>query len=76
MSKLTKEDIEFLKNKFKEMDTNGNGTISVEEFSEALKKENLSIPHEEIVAHVKEADTDNSGEIDFNEFVAKIEKNL
>ena len=69
------EQIAELKNLFQSLDKDGSGAISKSEFAAALKDAGLDISDEEVMAKIAEADKDKSGEIDFNEFVAQIEKN-
>jgi len=78
MSKFSQEDLEVLKKVFDDIDSKGNknGKVSADELIAALQEANVSFDKEEVAKRAKEADTDGSGEIDFNEFVAFVEKNL
>ena len=61
------EDIKELKDLFKALDVNGDGSLSINELQEGLKgKEN----GETILNLLKSADTDGSGEINYTEFIA------
>ena len=63
------DDIKELKEIFLAIDKNGDGTLSFFEIEEGLKK--LEIPEwEAILQNLKEADTDQSGTIDYTEFIA------
>ena len=76
MSSFNEDQVKALKELFTTLDKDGSGAISVTEFETALKDAGIDIPKEEVLAKVKEADKDNSGEIDFKEFMAQIEKNM
>jgi len=61
------EDIKQLTETFKALDKNGDGTITFDEMKAGLgHKENA----ESLLALLKGADTDNSGSIDYTEFLA------
>lgn len=61
------EDIRELKELFKSLDKNGDGSLTMEELSLGLKgKEN----GDALLHIMKSADTDNSGEINYTEFIA------
>lgn len=61
------DDIRDLKNLFLSLDKNGDGSLNLEELRQALKgKEN----GETLMALLMAADTDNSGEINYTEFIA------
>lgn len=61
------QDIVDLKNMFMELDKNGDGSITFEELQSGLgKKENAA----ELLEVLKGADTDNSGTINYTEFLA------
>lgn len=60
-------DIEELKNTFQALDKNGDGHVTFEELKAGLgHKEN----GETLLGLLKGADTDNSGSIDYTEFLA------
>ena len=61
------DDIKNLKETFKALDKDGNGTIKIEELQTGLgHKENS----ETLLELLKGADTDGSGSIDYTEFIA------
>lgn len=73
---FSQEDLDQLKAVFDAVDVNGNGSISIDELEKALETAEVSFDRNEVKAKVREADKDKSGEIDFKEFVAYIQKNL
>lgn len=61
------DDIKELKDIFRALDKNGDGTITLEELKAGLgHKENA----ETLISLLEGADTDNSGSIDYTEFLA------
>ena len=61
------DDIKALKETFKALDKDGNGTITIEELTTGLgHKEDA----ETLIELLKGADTDGSGSIDYTEFIA------
>jgi Ca2+-binding EF-hand superfamily protein len=63
-----------LKQTFDSFDKDGSGEISIDEITELLVSLGVSASTETIMACVKEADTDNSGEISFEEFYSAMRK--
>jgi len=67
---------------FRVFDLDGNGKITVAEFSQIMQNDgaaaefpkDLAVNREQLTQMFKEADADGDGEIDFNEFVAMMEK--
>ncbi|KOO21122.1 troponin c [Chrysochromulina tobinii] len=57
---------------FDKFDANSSGTVSTTELAEMCKAIGMNLTPEELQAIVNDADPDNSGEIDFNEFVATL----
>jgi Ca2+-binding EF-hand superfamily protein len=58
-----------LSRKFKIMDDNGDGSLSREEFSKAMKECDINLTQAEFDALFKYFDKDNSRDIDFEEFL-------
>ncbi|KDP43357.1 hypothetical protein JCGZ_25462 [Jatropha curcas] len=68
--RLSEEEIGGLKELFKMIDTDGNGTITFEELKVGLKRVGSDLMESEIKALMDAADIDNSGTIDYGEFLA------
>ncbi len=56
---------------FKEMDSDGNGVISQQEFRNALRKLNLGVTSREIDKVMARIDSNADGKIDWKEFISK-----
>ncbi|KAL8204860.1 hypothetical protein R6Q57_010483 [Mikania cordata] len=67
---LSEEEIAGLKNMFKMIDADGSGQITLEELKKGLEKVGANIIDSEIERLMEAADIDNSGTIDYGEFVA------
>ena len=57
---------------FDKFDANSSGTVSTTELAEMCKAIGMNLTPEELQAIVNDADPDDSGEIDFDEFVATL----
>ncbi|XP_021339259.1 calmodulin-A-like [Mizuhopecten yessoensis] len=68
-AEISKEKMDELKKTFKHFDRDGDNTISVDELTTAMRLMNMNPTEEEVKAIIKETDTDESGKIDFEEFV-------
>jgi calcium-dependent protein kinase len=68
-TQMSESKISDLKNVFLHMDENSDGTLSVEEVKEGLKRAGFPNP-EQLDGILKTLDTDNSGVIDYSEFMA------
>jgi calcium-dependent protein kinase len=66
-TQLTEQEMEPIKKLFVALDKNGDGKLSMEEIETGLKSKGSS---KELVELVKSMDTDNSGFVDYNEFLA------
>lgn len=66
---LPDDDIESLQNTFKALDTNGDGTLSLEEIKDAMVQSGLKVPKalEDLLQAV---DCNGSGGLDYTEFLA------
>ena len=62
-------EIRHLKEIFVAIDKNGDGSLSFEEIEAGLKQIKID-NYEDILASLKQADTDRSGTIDYTEFIA------
>lgn len=69
MGELPAENMTELRHVFAIFDKNGDGYISKSEMKSAMKKINENFNDEEIDDIIKEADLDDDGEVNFNEFV-------
>jgi len=68
--RLTPEELkELLASMFKEADGDGSGKLSLSEFQEVLKMADLGLPAKEAKKVFLSADLDDSGEIEWQEFV-------
>jgi len=66
---LKDEDLEELKRTFEELDADGNGTLSPAEIRQGMEKHSVAIPPD-LDDLMRSCDSDNSGGIDYTEFVA------
>jgi len=68
-------EVEELKNIFKKIDVNSDGTLDVEEVTRSLREIGFPDPETQAEQIFKITDLDNSGGLDLNEFIsATIEK--
>eukprot|EP00474_Spongospora_subterranea_P000513 CRZ00971.1 hypothetical protein [Spongospora subterranea] len=65
-------DLQQFQNEFSSFDTNGDGTIDVRELEEILRNLNEFKDSAQLKTLIAEVDTDRSGSIEFNEFLAVI----
>nr|GMD20529.1 calcium-dependent protein kinase 34-like [Ipomoea batatas] len=66
---LSEEEIMGLKEMFKSMDTDGNGTITLEELKQGLAKQGTKLSEYEVKQLMEAADADGNGLIDYEEFI-------
>jgi len=62
-----------LKATFEELDSDGSGSIAAAELSDALKKLGYRVPEKQCLELLKKVDTNNDGQVSFDEFVAFFE---
>ncbi|KAL9261584.1 Calcium-dependent protein kinase 20-like protein [Drosera capensis] len=67
---LSEEEIAGLKQMFKMIDTDNSGQITLEELKSGLEKVGANLKESEITHLMQAADIDNSGTIDYGEFIA------
>ncbi|KAK4371731.1 hypothetical protein RND71_007115 [Anisodus tanguticus] len=67
---LSAEEIAGLKEMFKMIDTDNSGSITLEELKKGLEKVGANLKDSEITSLMQAADIDNSGTIDYGEFIA------
>ncbi|KAL5209999.1 hypothetical protein ABZP36_005622 [Zizania latifolia] len=67
---LSEEEIAGLKEMFKMIDTDNSGHITLEELKTGLQRAGANLMDSEIDALMEAADIDNSGTIDYGEFIA------
>ncbi|KAE8682484.1 Calcium-dependent protein kinase 17 [Hibiscus syriacus] len=66
---LSEEEIMGLKEMFKGMDTDNNGTITLEELKQGLSKQGTKLTEYEVQQLMEAADADGNGTIDYEEFI-------
>ncbi|XP_019163795.1 PREDICTED: calcium-dependent protein kinase 17-like [Ipomoea nil] len=66
---LSEEEIMGLKEMFKSMDSDGNGTITLEELKRGLAKQGTKLSEYEVKQLMEAADADGNGLIDYEEFI-------
>ncbi|XP_051150747.1 calcium-dependent protein kinase 20-like [Andrographis paniculata] len=68
--RLSEEEIAGLKEMFKMIDVDGSGHITLEELKTGLERVGANLNQSEIVGLMQAADVDNSGTLDYGEFLA------
>lgn len=71
-SQLPCKEIEHLSLLFKQIDSNNDGYLSVDEIERTLKKQGIKPTYNELHYVLKSIDMDKNGKINFNEFVASM----
>ncbi|KAJ4840037.1 Calcium-dependent protein kinase 17 [Turnera subulata] len=66
---LSEEEIMGLKEMFKGIDTDGSGTITLEELKQGLAKQGTRLSEYEVKQLMEAADADGNGTIDYDEFI-------
>lgn len=68
---LEDSEIEGLKNVFTQLDTEGDGVLTVEEIRKGIERSGVHLPPDLVLEDVlKEVDTAGTGSIDYTEFIA------
>ncbi|CAM9920209.1 unnamed protein product [Scytosiphon promiscuus] len=76
-NQLTEADIGSLRDAFREIDADNNGSICVDELKMVVKKEGLEYIEEEVVEMMRGVDVDGSDSIEWEEFLAAtIDRNV
>jgi calcium-dependent protein kinase len=65
-----------LRSAFEYFDIDQSGTITVEELKKVLSNDEMGIPEREIEELIREVDKDNDNQIDYNEFLEMMKKDL
>ncbi|KAM9673822.1 uncharacterized protein ACIGJ3_008489 [Trichechus inunguis] len=73
---LTEEQVEEFKQAFTMFDTNGDGTINVQELGQLMQSLGQNVPEDQLKVLIAMVDTDGDGVIDFQEFLAAIAKRM
>ena len=66
---VTEDEVAEIKEEFKEVDVDGNGTVSPEELQKFMKEQGEKIPEGVINVMVAIVDTDGDGKINYEEFL-------
>ncbi|KAJ4767200.1 Calcium-dependent protein kinase family protein [Rhynchospora pubera] len=66
---LSEEEIQGLKQMFKNMDTDNSGTITLDELRQGLTKQGTKLSENELLQLMEAADADGNGTIDYDEFI-------
>lgn len=66
---LSEKEIEEMKDVFQSLDTNKDGTLTIDEILDGFKRGNVSMP-DDFRDSLTKIDTDGSGNIDYTEFIA------
>ncbi|CAL6071211.1 Conserved_hypothetical protein [Hexamita inflata] len=66
--------VENINELFKQMDANGDGSLSLQEITQGLAKAGITVDAGKIQATFEAADTDKNGSIDPEEFVSFMAK--
>ena len=66
---LSEDEVAEIKEEFKEVDVDGNGTVSPEELQKFMKEQGEKLPEGVINVMVAMVDTDGDGKINYEEFL-------
>ena len=73
---LSAADIAEFREIFNLVDTDGSGAISTEELAQLVESVGMKLSQQELAEMVNELDEDQSGEVEFEEFIAILSKDL
>ncbi|KAF4656346.1 apoptosis-inducing factor [Perkinsus chesapeaki] len=73
---LTDEQIDEFKEAFDMFDKDGEGTIGPDEFTSMMKTLGLELTEKEVLLLLQEVDEDKSGEIEFEEMLSALVRNM
>lgn len=73
---FTESQIATFKDTFTHFDKNGDGSISVEELGELMRQVGYAQSEAELQTVIKEVDADNSGKVEFPEFLMMISRKM
>jgi calcium-dependent protein kinase len=69
-SLLSEDKIKTLREQFQAMDANGDGMLSMQELTDGMNKAGMASMSDELQQIIREIDSDQSGQIDYTEFLA------
>ncbi|KAE8333647.1 EF-hand [Aspergillus sergii] len=69
MGRYTREEIDFWREKFKEINTNGDRYIEPYELIAAAKEDGFEMSDDEAKEWIAELDADHDGKVSFSEFI-------
>ena len=76
MDKLTPQELEDYEDAFRVFDKDGDGSITVVELGEVMRKLNMNPTDAELTDMVNEVDTDGNGDIDLPEFISLMARKM
>jgi calcium-dependent protein kinase len=65
-----------LRSAFEFFDTDNSGTITLDELKRVLSSDDMRIPENEIINLLNEVDMNKDGQLDYNEFLEMMKKDL
>ena len=76
MDKLTPQELEDYEDAFRVFDKDDDGSITVVELGEVMRKLNMNPTDAELTDMVNEVDTDGNGDIDLPEFISLMARKM
>lgn len=67
---INPKEFQALRKEFNKIDTNGSGTLEIEELRDAVRKAHKTLPEEELSRILHEIDINGKGVINYHEFIA------